>query len=360
MTLRVGVGAMPFTPHDVEFVHQAEKLGVDSVWVPEFWAGDALTPLAYLAASTTRVRLATGIVQLGARTPAMLAMSALSLQALSEGRFVLGVGVSGPQVMEGWHGVRFDRPVRRTRETIEIVRRICAGERLEYRGEIYELPLPGGEGRGIRSLMSPAHVPIYVASLGPANLRLTGELADGWVGNSFFPETADVFLDPIREGAEAAGRTLAHVELTVSVSVEFTDDVEAAGRRHADGYAFTFGAMGSAATNFYNNAFERQGYGEDVRAVQRLWLAGDKDAARSRVPIAIGLGTNLIGTDDLIRDRLRLYRDAGINVLRANLQGGPTSADLDRRLDDLGRLLDLVRTINEESPTVASSESQLH
>jgi alkanesulfonate monooxygenase SsuD/methylene tetrahydromethanopterin reductase-like flavin-dependent oxidoreductase (luciferase family) len=157
-----------------------------------------------------------------------------------------------------------------------------------------------------------------------------------------------VFLDPIRRGAEAVGRTLADVDLTVSVGVEFTDDVDAAARRHAEGYAFTFGAMGSAATNFYNNAFERQGYGDDVRAVQKLWLAGDKLAARKRVPTAIGLGTNLIGTDDLIRDRLRLYRDAGINTLRANLRGSPTGDDLDRQLDDLGRLLDLVRAINDE------------
>ena len=172
--------------------------------------------------------------------------------------------------------------------------------------------------------MPPAHIPIYVAVARPANLRLTGELADGWIGNSFFPETADVFLDPIREGAAAAGRTLADLDLTVSVGVEFTDDVDAAGRRHAEGYAFTFGAMGSATTNFYNDAFDRQGYGDDVREVQRLWLAGDKDAARKRVPIAIGLGTNLIGTDDLIRDRLRLYRDAGITTLRAGLQGDST------------------------------------
>jgi F420-dependent oxidoreductase-like protein len=352
VTLRVGVAAVPFTPGGVEFVRQAEQLGVDSVWVPEFWAGDALTPLAYLAARTTRVRLATGIVQLGARTPAMLAMSALSLQALSGGRFVLGVGTSGPQVMEGWHGVRFDRPVRRTRETIDIIRSISRGERLEYQGEIYQLPLPGGEGRAIRSLMSPAHIPIYVASLGPANLRLTGEVADGWIGNSFFPETASVFLDPIRDGAEVAGRTLADIDLTVAVGVEFTDDIEAAGRRHAEGYAFTFGAMGSATANFYNNAFERQGYGDDVRAVQRLWLAGDKVGAGKRVPTAIGLGTNLIGTDDLIRDRLRLYRDAGINTLRVNLQSSLAGDDLHGGLDDLGRLLDLVRAINDE-PSVS-------
>ena len=349
MTLRVGIGAMPLTPQAVELIREAERLGVDSVWVPEFWAADALTPLAYLAAHTSRIRLATGILQLGARSPAMLAMSALSLHSLSEGRFVLGIGTSGPQVMEGWHGVRFDKPLRRTRETIEIIRLITAGERLEYHGEIYDLPMPGGEGRPIRSLLPPAHIPIYVASLGPANLRLTGELADGWIGNLFFPETAEVFFGPIREGAEAAGRTLDSVDLTVSVGVEFTDEVEVAGRRHAEGYAFTFGAMGSAATNFYNNAFERQGYGEDVRAVQRLWLAGDKEAARRRVPTAIGLGTNLIGTDDLVRERLRLYRDAGVNTLRATCQGRSNGDDLDHQIDDIGRLLDLVQTVNDEA-----------
>jgi F420-dependent oxidoreductase-like protein len=348
MTLRVGVAATSFGPQSVELVREAERMGVDSVWVPEFWAADALTPLAYLAASTDTIRLATGIVQLGARTPAMLAMSALSLQALSGGRFVLGIGTSGPQVMEGWHGVRFDRPIRRTRETIDILRAISAGKRLDYQGEIYTLPLPGGEGKSIRSLLPPTHIPIYVASLGPANLRLTGELADGWIGNSFFPESAEVFLEPIREGAEAAGRDLTDLDLTVSVGVELTDDVEEAGRRHAEGYAFTFGAMGSATSNFYNDAFERQGYGEDVREVQRLWLAGDRDAARQRVPTAIGLGTNLVGTDDLVRERLRLYRDAGITLLRAGLPGGN---DLDGQLDQLGRLLDLVAQVNAERPS---------
>jgi F420-dependent oxidoreductase-like protein len=347
MTLRVGIGAAPFRPEAVEFVRQAERLGVDSVWCPEFWAGDAFTPLAFLAACTSTLKLGTGIAQLGARTPAMLAMTAQSLHALSGGRCLLGIGTSGPQVMEGWHGVAFDKPVRRTRETIEIIRTVTAGERLEYHGQIYDLPLPGSEGRAIRSLLPPTHLPIYVASLGPANLRLTGELADGWIGTSFFPETADVFLDHIRDGAQSAGRELSDLDLTVAVGVEFTDEVEAAGRRHAEGYAFTIGAMGSAGTNFYNNAFERQGYGDDIREVQRLWLAGDKDAARQRVPTAIGLGTNLIGTDDLVRDRLRLYRDAGVTTLRANLHGGP-DADLDQQLGDLERLLDLVRQVNDE------------
>ena len=348
MTLRIGIAATPYDANTVELVLQAEKLGVDSVWVPEFWAGDAFTPLAYLSARTSTIRLATGIVQLGARTPAMLAMSSLSMQALSGGRFVLGIGTSGPQVMEGWHGVRFDRPVRRTRETIEIIRRITAGERLEYHGDVFDLPLPDSEGRSIRSLMPPTHVPIYVASLGPANLRLTGELADGWIGNSFFPESADVYVAPIRQAAADAGRDADEIALTVAVGLEFTDDVEAAGRRHADGYAFTFGAMGSETTNFYNRAFERQGYGDDVREVQRLWLAGDKDAARRRVPLAIGLGTNLIGTDDLVRERLRLYAGAGVTVLRVRVHSDP-ALGLDGQLTDLARLLDLVAEVNDAS-----------
>ena len=204
-------------------------------------------------------------------------------------------------------------------------------------------------------MMPPAHIPIYVASLGPANLRLTGELADGWIGNSFFPESASVFFDPIRQGATAAGRDLTDLDLTVSVGVEFTDDVDAAARRHADGYAFTFGAMGSPTTNFYLNAFERQGFSDDVRAVQQLWLAGEHDAARRRVPTAIGLGTNLLGTAEMIRERLRLYRDAGVTTLRAQLQGDPTT-DLERQIDDLGRLLDLVADVNRESTDRVSAD----
>jgi len=342
MTLRVGITVAAVDEATTEFVREAERLGVDSVWAPEFWAADAFTPLAFLAACTSTIRLGTGIVQLGARTPAMLAMSAMSMQALSGGRFLLGIGASGPQVMEGWHGVRFDRPVRRTRETIEILRAVSSGSRLAYDGEIYTLPLPGGEGRSIRSLLPPTKLPIYVASLGPANLRLTGELADGWIGTSFLPESAEVFLDPMREGAAAAGREFADIELCVSVGLEFTDDVEAAGRRHAEGYAFTIGAMGSAANNFYSDAFARQGFADDVAEVQRLWLAGDRDAARTRVPTEIGLRTNLVGPPDVVRNRLRLYRDVGVSTLRVGLDG-----DADR-LEQLAQLMDLVREVNAE------------
>ena len=345
MSLRVGITTSPAMPWMVDYVVEAERLGADSVWVPEFWAQDALTPLGAIAQATETIRLGTAIVQLGTRTPAMLAMSAMTLQQLSGGRFVLGLGTSGPQVMEGWHGVDFARPVTRTRETIEIIRLITRGERLVYDGEVFQLPLPSGEGTAIRSAAPPVDVPVYVASLGPANLRLTGSHADGWIGNSFFCETADVFFGPIAAGAEAAGRSLSDIELTVAASCEFTDDVEEAGRRHAEGYAFTFGAMGSERTNFYNRAFDRQGFGDAVAEVQRLWRAGDRDAARRAVPIEIGLRTNLIGPDEVVRERLRQYRDCGVRTLRVN----PMGATLDGQLAGLGHLLDLVRDLDREA-----------
>ena len=341
MPLSIGLSLNPQDPGWLELAREAERVGVDSVWVPEFWAYDAFTPLAAIAARTERVRLATGIAQLGARTPAMLAMSAMSMQHISGGRFILGIGTSGPQVMEGWHGVGFSRPVRRTRETIEIIRAVTAGERLTYSGEVYTLPLPGGEGAAIRSRAEPAFVPIYIAALGPANLALTGELADGWVGNSFLVESSRVFFGPLAAAAERAGRSLADLDLVVAVSAELTEDseaeVEAAGRRHAAGYAFTFGAMGSRASNFYNNAFARQGFGDDVAQVQRLWAAGDREGAAAHVPIEIGLGTNLIGPPDAVRERLRAYRDCGVTTLRVT----PVAGDLRESIEILGTLVDL-------------------
>jgi F420-dependent oxidoreductase-like protein len=340
MTIKIGLSIDPAMPRFLELAREAERVGVDSVWVAEYWAYDAFTPLAAIAAVTERLRLATGIAQLGARTPAMLAMTAQGVQAVSDGRLILGIGASGPQVIEGWHGVPFDRPVQRTRETIEIIRMITTGERLAYDGSVYQLPLPGGAGRAIRSRAETAPIPVYVASLGPANLRLTGELADGWIGNSFFPATADAFFGPIREGAVSAGRSLDDVDRVVAVSLDVTDDdpdaIAAAGRRHADGYAFTFGAMGSSTKNFYNDAFARQGYGDDVAEVQRLWAAGDRDAAAARVPVEIGLGTNLIGPPTTIRDRLAEYERSGVTTLRVSVDGA-----FDEKVADLELLVRL-------------------
>lgn len=339
-TLRVAIAAGG--AGDVAFVTEAERLGASSVWVAEAWGHDALTPLAFLAAKTTTIGLATGIAQLGARTPAMLAMSALSMQALSGGRFLLGLGTSGPQVMEGWHGVRFSSPIAMTRETIEIVRMVAAGERLVHEGDVYRLPLPDGPGRALRPMTPPTTVPIYIAALGPRNLELTGELADGWLANAFMPETASAFLEPLERGAERAGRRTRDLDIVVPVAVEITDDEEEAARRHARGYAFTIGAMGSRDQNFYNAAFERQGYGDDVRAVQDLWLAGRREEAADRVPLDLGRRTNLLGPPDVIRRRLALYRAAGVTTLQAKLSGS-----LDERLATLARLIELCEGLEE-------------
>jgi F420-dependent oxidoreductase-like protein len=343
--MQVGIAAIVATAEEAAFVVDAERLGASSVWVPEVWGQDAFTPLAYLAGLTTSITLASGIVALGSRTPALLAMSAMSVQSLSGGRFVLGLGTSGPQVMEGWHGVRWQSPVTAARETIDIIRIVAGGDRLIYEGKVFQLPLPDGPGRPLRSMMPPVALPIYVASLGPRNLALTGEIADGWIGNTFIPENASIFLDHLAAGATRAGRSLADLKMVIPVAVEFTDDVDEAAARHARGYAFTIGAMGSKDMNFYNDALTRQGYGPDVEAVQELWLSGRREEAAGRVPVEIGLKTNLLGTPSMVRDRLRLYRDAGITTVQAKLEG-----DRHKRLETLAQLIDLVDDVNTEHP----------
>jgi F420-dependent oxidoreductase-like protein len=337
--VKVGIVVEPRLPGTAEFAAAAEQIGVDSVWVPEVWGYDALTGLAYLAATTSRLRLGTFVVQLGSRSPALLATSALSLQELSGGRFLLGVGTSGPRVMEGWHGVRFRKPVQTTRETIEIVRTVSRGERLAHEGEIYPLPLPDSAGRALAPMVRPTYVPVYNAAMGPQNLRLTGEVADGWLGNAFIPEAAEVFLDPLTEGARRAGRTLADLDLVAPVAVEFTADEAdgaAAARRHADGYAFTIGAMGVAGRNFYNDAFTRLGYGREVAEVAELWQSGHRAEAQAAVPLDLGRLTNLVGTEAAIAERISRYRAAGITTLLAKLDG-----DYDTQLSVLRRLVSL-------------------
>ncbi|MGV9415435.1 LLM class flavin-dependent oxidoreductase [Nocardia sp. NPDC003693] len=340
-SLRVGVVVEPRLPGAADFAREAERLGVASLWVPEVWGYDALTGLAYLAAKTETIGLGTFVVQLGSRSPALLATSALSLQELSGGRFHLGLGVSGPRVMEGWHGVRFHKPVRTTRETIEIVRLISRGEPLAYDGEIYTLPLPDSSGRALRPLVAPREVPIYVAAMGPANMRLTGAAADGWLGNAFIPEAAEVFLDPLREGAKSAGRDLTDLDLVAPVAVEFAEsDADAAQRirRHAAGYAFTIGAMGAGGRNFYNEAFGRMGFGPAVRRVAELWASGNRDEARAAVPLELGSHTNLVGTPETIAQRIEQYRAAGISTLLAKME-----TPFEEQLDTLRRLLELAR-----------------
>jgi len=322
------------------YVTEAERLGVAFVWSHESWGLDAATPLAFMAARTSRIRLGSGIMQAGTRTPALLAMTALSLASMSDNRFVMGLGVSGPQVIEGWHGIRFDRPLTRMRETAEIVRRAVRGERVAYKGQVYELPLPGGEGKALRSSASPREVPIYLATLSPRSLEMTGEIADGWLGTSFMPEHARVFFDHIEAGAKQAGRSLGALDLQAGGHVAFGDDVERLLAARKPGLAFTLGAMGSRRHNFYNDAFKRAGYTDAAIEVQRLWLDGKRDEAAARVPDELAVKVNLLGTETMVRERVGAYRRARITTLRVD----PAGATLDARLATLGRLMEIVKS----------------
>jgi len=286
-------------------------------------------------------------MQIGARTPAMIAMTAMTMAALTHDRFVLGLGVSGPQVMEGWHGVPFAHPLQRTREVIDIVRIIARGERLTYAGGIHQLPLPGGEGKALVSIAQPRpNLPIYLATLGPKNLELTGELADGWLGTSFIPEHAHMFFDPLETGAQRAGRSLVDLDLQVNAGVvAFSDDLERLIAPRKPGLAFTLGAMGSRAHNFYNQVYQRAGYAEIALQVQDLWLKRQREAAVALIPDDLVLKTNLIGTKEMVRERLRIHQQAGVTTLRV----APDGETLGERINILGELVDLVKQVNREA-----------
>lgn len=332
------------------YVEEAERLRVHSVWSAETWGHDASTPLAFLAARTRRIRLGSGIMQAGTRSPALVAMTAMSLAAMSGNRFTLGLGVSGPQVIEGWHGITFERPVQRLRETVEIFRCAVRGRRLVHNGAVYELPRPGGEGVALRSAAQPrSGIPIYLATLSPRTLELTGEIADGWLGMAFLPEHAHVFRDHIAAGAERAGRELADLDLQAGGVAAFSNDVERLITPLRHRLAFTIGAMGSPRRNFYNDAFRRAGYEDTVLEVQRLWRAGRWREAAIRVPDNLVLMGNLVGTEGMVRRRLEAYGRAGITTIRVEA-GGSTLAE---RIDTLGHLLDLIHDLERQVRALA-------
>jgi F420-dependent oxidoreductase-like protein len=343
-SISVGFGRENW-PRSIDFVVEAEKLGVHSVWSAEAWGSDAVSPLAFIAARTSKIMLGTGIMQAGSRSPALVGMTATTMAALSGGRFLLGLGTSGPQVMEGWHGVRFERPVQRMREIVDIVRLVTSGERLAYSGRTFELPLPGGEGKAIKSSMGPSPpIPIYLATLGPKSLEMTGEIADGWLGTSFMPEHAGVFFDHIRAGAQKAGRSFDELDLHAGGVVAFSDDVESLLPPRKPGVAFTLGAMGSREHNFYNEAYQRAGYRDLAKHVQNLWLEGRKEEAIELVPDEIVTQTNLLGTDAMVKDRIRAYRDAGVTSIRVE----PDGRGMEERLETLGRFMRLLGEVNAE------------
>ena len=345
--MRVGIG-LGMTGNDdwndvATYVSEAEKLGADFVWTAESWGHDAVTPLGFLAGKTSRIKLGAGIMQAVARTPANAAMTAMTLQSISGGRFVMGLGASGPQVVEGWHGVPYRKPIRRIREIMEIVRIISRGDKLQYDGEIFHLPLPGGEGKSIRSGAQPQpNIPIYLATLSPVSLALTGEMADGWLGTSFIPEQADeVFFQHIRKGAEKAGRSMSEIDLQAGGVVAFGDDLEKMLPRRKPGLAFTLGAMGSKEHNFYNAAFQRAGYAEEAKAIQLKWIEGDRQTAAQMVPDEMVIKTNMLGTEAQVRERMLAYRAAGVTTLRVD----PEGRSLQERLDTLGRAIGIAKEL---------------
>ncbi len=328
----------------VDFVLEAEKLGLDVCWVAEAWGSDAPSALGYLAARTDRILLGSGIIQVGTRTPVAIAQAALTLADMSDGRFLLGLGPSGPQVLEGLHGVPFAKPLTRMRETVAVIRQAIAGEKVSFTGSAVRIPLPGGTRPMRLSTVPNPDIPIHLATMSPKLLALTGEIADGWLGTSFVPEGAAAYLDPLRSGALGAGRTLADLDLCQGAEVAFAADERELARMVADrkpGIAFSLGGMGTATSNFYFDAYRRQGWGERADRVRAHWLAGDRRAAADAVDDDMVLGTTLIGTEDGVRARPADWRDAGITTVRL-YPAGVTPTD---RLETLARAVDLVRRL---------------
>jgi len=324
----------------VNFAVEAETLGIDQAWSAEAWGYDAVSTLAFLGARTRTMTLGTGIMQISARTPSMTAMTAMTMSAITGGRFILGLGASGPQVVEGLQGQSFARPLLRMRETIEIVRQAFRGEKLNFQGKHHVLPRPGGEGKALRLSQPPnTEIPIWLATLSPRALELTGELADGWLGTSFTPEAAEAHLKFLRRGAEKAGRSLSDLTLCVGAAVAFTDDPGPLIQKTKASMAFQLGAMGSAKTNFYNDAYKRSGFEEAGVEVQKLWVEGRREEAIERVPDEMVARTTMFGDEAFIRERIRLYRDVGIGVFRLD----PIGRTETERLETLGRAVEIVR-----------------
>ncbi|MDP6875426.1 MAG: LLM class flavin-dependent oxidoreductase [Alphaproteobacteria bacterium] len=323
----------------VDYIQQAEKLGVTYAWSAEAWGHDAVTTLGYLGALTDKIILGTGIMQISARTPSMTAMTALSLDNLTNGRFILGLGVSGPQVVEGLQGVSYKAPLGRLRETVDIIRMGFRGEKLRYEGKHFVLPLPDGEGKAIRLDHQPKDIPIYLATLGPKSLEYTGAAADGWLGTSFSPDHAEAHMDHLRKGAADAGRSLADMDLHASCNVSVGENVQELIDAYKPGVAFSMGAMGSEKTNFYNDAFKRAGYTDDALAIQRLWIDGKRQEAAERVPDEMVTEFGAVGTPDMVRKRFETYRDAGINALTMRMD---SNLEISQRIENLEQIMDLL------------------
>ncbi|HXH57013.1 LLM class F420-dependent oxidoreductase [Iamia sp.] len=304
-------------------VAELERAGLDLVWVAEAYGFDGVSLMGYLAASTETVQIASGILPIYTRTPTLLAMTAAGVDALSDGRCHLGLGASGPQVIEGWHGVRYDKPLGRTREIVSICREVWAREgRLRHDGPIYHLPLPEGEGSGLgKPLKIIAHpvrsrIPIWIASLGPKNVETTAEVADGWMPIFFHPEKAkEVWGDDLARGHAKRAADLDPLMITAGGMVAIGDDVAGFREMARPMIALYVGGMGAKGHNFYNDLVQRYGFEQEAAEIQDLYLAGQKDEAAAKVPDALLEATSLCGPEGYVRERIAAFAEAGVTHL---------------------------------------------
>ncbi len=319
---------------------EADRLGYSSAWAAEAYGSDAATVLAWVAAQTERIDVGSAVFQIPGRTPANTAMTAATLDTLSGGRFRLGLGVSGPQVSEGWHGVRFDKPLGRTREYVAIVRKALARERLQFEGEFFTLPLPDGPGKALTLTVHPVreHIPIYLAAIGPKNLELTGEIADGWLAIFFSPESAAEQLAAVAAGRAKVGKTLDGFDVVPTVPVVFGDDLEACAAPVRGYSALYIGGMGSRDKNFYNQLAVRMGYDAEAAQVQELYMGRDYAGAAAAVPFEFIDRTSLIGPPGRVQERLHALAEAGVTTLSVASYAG----SLDERIATLRTMAEVL------------------
>ncbi|HEV2820745.1 MAG TPA: LLM class F420-dependent oxidoreductase [Solirubrobacteraceae bacterium] len=316
--VHIGYWGLGLTSQDqLEVVREAERLGYDSVWTAEAYGSDAATILGWLAGQTSKIKLGSAIFQMPGRSAAMTAMTAVTIDQLSDGRMLLGIGSSGPQVSEGWHGVRFGRQLQRTRDYVAVVRMALARERVEFHGETLKLPLPDGPGKALKLTIAPVQpsIPIYLAAIGPKNTALAGEVADGWIPTLFSPEHVSEFRPLLEEGAARSGRSLDGFAIAPTVNVFVSDDVEQARDLMRPFLALYVGGMGSREKNFYNALVRRYGFEDAAQEVQDLYLDGKKKEAAAALPDELIDLVSLCGPRDRVRERLEVFRQAGVHTL---------------------------------------------
>jgi F420-dependent oxidoreductase-like protein len=319
---------------NLALAREADRLGYAVCWAAEAYGSDAATVLSWVAAQTERIDVGSAVFQIPARTPAMTAMTAATLDSLSGGRFRLGLGVSGPQVSEGWHGVRFAAPLGRTREYVDIINLALGRKKVEYHGKHFELPLPDGPGKRIQLTVHPVreHIPVYLAAVGPKNLELAGEIADGWLAVFFSPKFAGDQLASIKAGREKAGKTLEGFDVVPTVPIVVDEDVERAAELVRWYAALYIGGMGSREQNFYNQLACRMGFEKEAAKVQELYLAREHRNAAAAVPLEFVDATCLLGSPERIGRRIAEFEAAGVTTLSLS----PFAATLDERLAALG------------------------